>query len=485
MIRRRLTLWNSLILCLVTLILAVAIQSLTSLNLLLSVDSELTQRFERMQPAFKVISEAPELPDSQVLSNPNLEGASSQTFRDKTKALGQSAQDFSMPTIISVDHKDLPFGQNIPWDKSALSRLKDSEKMLSTTLWEDPITKVKSRLRVYTSAQKPEHGVRVIFQIATSLEPIYAESNRLLRLLLVIVPVSWLCAIPIGFWLTNRALAPVFEINRAAEAILLGGLHARLPDKGGDEIATLAGTMNQLLENQAEAFERLERFVGDASHELKSPLTAILATATSPTVSTASREGLIQLLSEIGLSSLHLKNIVDDLLFLAKSNDSALAHPEHFALAALLGEVSDRYVEQYEARVSLEVTDHLEVIGERRLMERAITNLVENAFRHGGENVNVSIKGYSESRFQIIDIFDDGVGIRPEEIPKVTEKFYQSDVARTLSLRTGQTSSGVGLGLAIVNSIISAHKGILEITSEVGKGTWVRIKIPKIASSGS
>ncbi|QKT06558.1 HAMP domain-containing protein [Gordonia sp. X0973] len=252
-------------------------------------------------------------------------------------------------------------------------------------------------------------------------------------------------------YFVGRALAPVDELRRRVDEISGGDLSRRVPVPAtGDEISTLAVTMNRMLTRIEDARTRQVRFVNDASHELNSPLTTIV--------------GLLDLANEKGQpidadtvgsvmlpDALRLQQMVADLLLLARADESGLAlHVAETDLDDIVG----AEVARVTALTDLVVDAHLRparvsVDGEK--VARALRNIVDNAVRHAVTRIAVEMAVDDES--VTVTVADDGPGIPDADKARVLERFVRLDQAR------GRRTGGSGLGLAIVSEIVTAHDG--------------------------
>ncbi|MBB6052442.1 sensor histidine kinase [Armatimonas rosea] len=316
-----------------------------------------------------------------------------------------------------------------------------------------------------------ETNEAVYYQVAESVAPMNEELNRLTRTLLTLIPLALLLAGTCGVFLTGRALAPVRQITDAAARIGVEDLSERMrvPGPGKDEFARLAQTFNGMLERLEAAFERQKRFVADASHELKTPLTVIKANSSlalaDPDLPSDYRETLV----EIDRAADRTSRLVQDLLLLARTDHAQLPLKENEISAAMLfsAAISEAH-KLYPDGATLRQEVSQECFwGDSHLLHRLLLNLLDNALRHTSKEGTVTLSA-QPSGFTVTDT---GEGIPAEHLAHLGERFYRVDSARA------RTGGGTGLGLAISRAIVEAHGGTLEIQSEVGKGTTVRVTL--------
>ena len=268
-----------------------------------------------------------------------------------------------------------------------------------------------------------------------------------------------------------------FTINNPDERYLQAHATALL-NNGGERIGTV------LVFTDITRLKRLERmrrdFVANVSHELKTPITAISGSVeTLADGAIDSREDSRKFLEMIARHSSRLGLLVDDLLSLARLEaeiDRGEIPLERRSVKKVLDAAAQACSQQAaDRRVSLEVEcpDDLQVDLHTSLIEQAITNLVDNAIKYSDFDTAVTIRAYAESDRTVIEVEDRGRGIEPQHLPRLFERFYRVDTAR--SRETG----GTGLGLAIVKHITLAHHGSLDIISTPGRGSTFRLYLPR------
>jgi signal transduction histidine kinase len=327
------------------------------------------------------------------------------------------------------------------------------------------------------------HGrVAAVAENVASLHDVDSALSELARTLLALLPVALILTSLAGAFLTGRAIKPVRNIAKAAETIEATNLDGRLEVEGRDEFATLSRTFNAMLERLdqsfrrlAEAYESQRRFTADASHELKTPLTAIKARVGVALRGTQSPERYAEHLRAIGRSADSMNAIVQDLLLLARSDEGHLPlRPCEVLISAVIDQALLALAAVSRREISVQIEQDLPICLDSDLMARALLNVLGNADRHTPPDGRVSITATcSEPDQLVIEVRDSGTGISPEDLPKVFERFHRADSGRD------RESGGTGLGLAIVKSVVEAHGGQVSITSIVGVGTTVTIRVPR------
>ncbi len=297
--------------------------------------------------------------------------------------------------------------------------------------------------------------------------------DSLRRLLFIGGPIALLLASAAGYALAAAALRPVDAMRRRADTITSAGDAQRLPvPPARDELSDLARTLNAMLDRIDAAAERERRFVADASHELRRPVTSLKAELEVAVRRARSRDELhAALLSAVADADV-LAHLADDLLLLASARDGGLPlRRAPLQVAELLEGVARRFALRAEAArraIVLGPIEPVHVDVDRLRLEQALDNLVDNALRHGGGAVTLAAR----RRDDVLDltVADEGGGLPDAFLQHAFERFRRADDART--------GEGAGLGLAIVEAVAEAHGGAASIRNVDGAGALATISIP-------
>ncbi len=286
----------------------------------------------------------------------------------------------------------------------------------------------------------------------------------------------------VGYTVANLSLAPITELIRGAEAIRERGAsrNARLPiTERLHEVALLARTINEVLDERNTSIEQLQNFTADAAHELRTPLT-VLKGEIEVELRIGAVTGERNALLESNLEEVNrLIAIVQDLLLLAaiesQTEQSPEATDETFDLDSIAGSVISRLTglaTERGVRLEANLDSGLQHKGDAQKFARLVYNVLLNALQYtpAGGSVHVTTETV-ENRLMLL-IRDSGVGIAPEDIPHIFERFYRGDPSRS------RKSGGAGLGLAIAKSIADEAGYVLHIESELGQGTVVTVEFP-------
>jgi signal transduction histidine kinase len=281
----------------------------------------------------------------------------------------------------------------------------------------------------------------------------------------------------VAYLLARKALAPVDALRRSADAITANRLSDRLPvPNPDDELGRLATTVNAMIGRLERSFGEMRRFTADASHELRTPLTAIRleAEAVSDRAGTVAECKVLagSILEECG----RLARLTDQLLALARE-DAGIAdrEPERVDLGGLVGGVADALRAVAEAKQVTMATDLAPgavVKGDPIRLRQLAMNLIDNAIKYTPEGGSVRVAVGPSDRSAVVVVADTGVGIPADHLPRVFDRFYRVDKARSREL------GGTGLGLSIARSIVTAHGGSIELASRPGSGSTATVVLP-------
>ena len=299
-------------------------------------------------------------------------------------------------------------------------------------------------------------GRPALLIVGTNYDHVTEPVSILSRFLAIAVPCVVFALGVLTRWLTGRTLRPVERMRLDMAEITGTSLDRRVQEpKTGDEIDRLAHTMNATLDRLEDAIRRQQRFVADASHELRSPLTRIRSelevdiAQAQPDQPTTTQQSVLE-------ETISLQHLVDDLLHLARSDDAPQEmRSERVDLDDIVFREARRLRERGRVTVDLREVSAIQTIGDADQLARATRNLVENAERHATTTVTITLTE-RDGRARLT-VSDDGDGISVENRQLIFERFTRLDEART------RDAGGTGLGLAIVRDIVERHTGIIDI----------------------
>jgi heavy metal sensor kinase len=279
-----------------------------------------------------------------------------------------------------------------------------------------------------------------------------------------------------GAFLAGRTLKPVDQITGTAQEISESDLSRRIDVKTEDELGRLATTLNKMIARLEVAFKRQRDFTADASHEMRTPLAVIQAESTLTLAKERTIEEYRKSLELISQEVVYMSELLGKLLFLARSD--AGKEPLKFEdvslgdLVSQLGMDMEVLAREKGLNFTLGTVENITLKGDKLKLRQMILNIMANAIRYtpnGGSIFTTLVKQKDQA---IVSVTDTGIGIAPEHLPLLFERFYRVDKARSRS------EGGSGLGLAIAKNIAEVHQGKIEVESEVGKGSTFRLILP-------
>ncbi|HEV3058100.1 MAG TPA: ATP-binding protein [Vicinamibacterales bacterium] len=337
----------------------------------------------------------------------------------------------------------------------------------------------RSRFRAAAAASATDdEGRTYTVQLLEPLDPVDNALAWFARTMALASPVLLVVACGGGYWISGRALSPVDRITRTAQVITAQNLSDRIPIAGaGDELQRLTITLNGMLDRLEGAFERIAQFTADASHELRTPVAFIRTTADvllrRPRNDDEWRDGVREIQSE----SARMTELLDNLLTLARAD----AGSERCVLEPV--DLNDLVAEACRAPAALaqlkgltfaapKSAPTIEVRGDALLLLRLFVILLDNAVKYTSTGGQIVVAVEAGTDAAVVVIRDTGIGMSEEDVPKIFDRFYRSDKARS------RDSGGSGLGLAIARWIVDVHRGSIVVQSRLGAGSEFRVTLP-------
>ncbi|MDQ3627521.1 MAG: ATP-binding protein [Actinomycetota bacterium] len=346
----------------------------------------------------------------------------------------------------------------------------------------EPLTDVLSPLegeqdeRVVVVAERVSTDAgRLTVVVSQDVSDVQESQEALSGVLQAAVPVVVALTGLVAWWLVGRALAPVDAIRAEVQDITADRLDRRVPEPGTrDEVAELARTMNLMLDRLESAQRRQRQLVSDASHELRSPATAILQHAevalSHPDRTTT--EGLARVALVEGR---RLEQLVEQMLWVSRSDEGdAGLRTDPVDLDDLVLEETARLRATSAVRIDTSRVSGGQVVGDVILLRRVVANLLDNAVGHAASVVTVELHEQAGPGGETVRlrVDDDGAGIAPADRERVLERFVRLDEARS------RARGGTGLGLAIVAGVVHAHGGTLQVGESDSAGARFDVLLP-------
>jgi heavy metal sensor kinase len=331
-------------------------------------------------------------------------------------------------------------------------------------------------------------GKTYILVILQSLHPQEEMLEEVTSTFAWVIPIAIMLASVGGYFLARKSLAPVVAMSRQAGRIGAANLHERLAVQNDrDELGHLARSFNSLLDRLSQSFERQQRFMADASHELRTPV-AILRGEAEVALSQQSRslEDYRESLGVLHQEAERLTHIVEDLFTLTRADAGQYPlQPRDFYLDELVGEcVHSARTLALAKKISLNFQEGSEspIHADESLLRRMILNLLDNAIKYTSEGGRVTVTCCRAGEEYVLSITDTGGGIPTDLQPRIFERFFRVDKARS---RAENDGSGAGLGLSISRWIAEAHHGRLDLTRSDSMGSTFTAFLPAAPSSAS
>jgi heavy metal sensor kinase len=326
----------------------------------------------------------------------------------------------------------------------------------------------------------PRHATTYVVVAGSSLEPTDEELEALRDTLGYVVPIALLLAGLGGWALAHRSLAPVVAMVERARRLGAEDLSGRLPVANPrDELGRLAETFNALLGRLESSMQQQRRFMADASHELRTPITTTRTAANVALQQQHRNEDEYRhALAVIEQQATRLSRIVDDLFTLTRADAGTYpVRNQPMYLDEVVGDVvaaarilgSTRNV-----RIDLSSSGPAWFVGDEELIRRMVLNLLHNAVHHSPAETVVRVEVGTIAHGYAIVVADQGPGIPPEHQPHIFERFYRVDASRGRGGRDG----GAGLGLALVRWVAELHSGTITLTSSSDTGSIFTVELP-------
>lgn len=310
-----------------------------------------------------------------------------------------------------------------------------------------------------------------VIAVATPIDKLDDVIEDFVEMFVLFGFILYLIALYLGIRLINQVLAPMKNITETAATISHGDLSQRVAlPMIHDEFYTLAQTFNAMLERIEKGFDRMKLFNANVSHELKTPLTIVRGEAEVALLKKRAPEAYEAVLSSIMKETTSMQRIIEGMLLLSRSDQEALKkNMVPVRLDEILQEVYKKYksfADEKGVGLTISQIEPVEIKAEPQLLKEALSNIIDNAVKYtpNGKNVTVAMRKTNGNIDIIID--DEGIGVDKAVLQKIFDPFWREDVSHSKSV------PGHGLGLPIVQWIVQAHHGSIEIKSEKGHGTF-------------
>jgi heavy metal sensor kinase len=324
---------------------------------------------------------------------------------------------------------------------------------------------------------KIDSGTNELYiQITNKLSGEYTIIGDSIIVLLVLDLIFIIMTIIIGSLTSKKMMKPVHSMTSAVKNISINALDTRLDVSGSmDELKELSETFNNMLDRLQESYERQNQFVSDASHELRTPIAVIQGYANMlDRWGKDDRAVLEESITAIKSESENMKDLVDKLLFLARSDkNTQKIEKENFYINELIDNIiSETKIIDTQHEILCSYNEPIMINADPSLIKQALRIFIDNSIKYTPENGRITISSAISKKQLQVTIEDTGIGISKEDLPHIFDRFYRADKSRT------KQTGGTGLGLAIAKWIIERHKGTIIVESKINAGTKIIINLP-------
>jgi heavy metal sensor kinase len=461
-LRFRLTLWYTILLALMLLTFALVFHGVLARTLSEQVDDTLRSQAEQIVTIFEknINPAAAQLPTAIVLS--------SQVFAQATTSTGELIN--SSPNLGDM---------RLPWPDTTKQQNLAGQAALYT--WQDS----QDTLRILSApVRSPSGEIAAVVHVAQSLTPIRQMLDTVRLALLIGSGIALVLAAVGGAVISGTALRPLNQIAQTASRIARAeDLNQRIEGAyPNDEVGQLAETFNEMMERLQDLFETQQQLVADVSHELRTPLATIQGNVDlMRRVARRDPSMLVESIDAVDAEVARMSRLVRDLLLLAEADAGLSLNLKPVEVDTVLLEVyrQAQIMAGGKVKVRLGHEDQALVQGDADRLKQLLLNLVSNAIAYTPEGGAVTLSLHRRPDGWVrVSVADTGIGIAAEDLPRIFDRFWRVDRART------RKAGGSGLGLSIARSIAEAHGGTLEVESEVGKGSTFEVLLPQLNGSG-
>ena len=334
----------------------------------------------------------------------------------------------------------------------------------------------KHKYHILWSKFEAENDSIYILETAALANDVSEELDRMLYLFLMFIPAGLIITGFAAYFISKAAFKPITSMAETAQNISGENLDKRLElPKANDEVRVLAKTLNGMIERIDSSFKSQKRFVANASHEIKTPLTVIqteLEILEKRIKDTESIESIKNALSEIE----NLTNLTNSLLTVARIDSSQNKLNKDFIrideLLADCAQAMNQAAVKKDIRINLSIEEAVEINADKEKLKSVFLNLIDNAVKYSaaGSSIKLNLNKIHDNKINV-EIIDNGQGIPSAEIPFIFNRFYRSNEIRA-------EISGSGLGLAIAKEVIELHKGEMKVESNPGIKTVFTVVLP-------
>jgi len=380
------------------------------------------------------------------------------------------------PSGYAFSSSNMSYWEDIGVRKTAIENLlRGSSHVFDTVILRDR----QDRVRILYALISPG----IILQVGQSMDDHSRIIEAFKRIFVITMALLIGLAAGVGWFMARRAVSGVETITRTAQSISGGTLEKRVPiESRGNEIDQLAMTFNQMLDRIQTLVTEVKEMSDNIAHDLKSPITRIRGIAEV----TLTNEKSIDEYEGMAASTIEecdrLLDMINTMLMISKTESGVdRLSREEIGVEGLVREACELFepiAEDKGVTLSCHVLNKSHLVGDNRMIQRMLSNLLDNAIKYtpSGGAVSVSVSE-NDKRDVVITVKDTGVGLSPNDLPRIFERFYRCDQSRS--------QPGIGLGLSLARTIARAHGGDVTVTSALNQGSTFTITLPKLIPAQS
>lgn len=408
---------------------------------------------------------------------------SDSTLKNPPTPITNAGVDVNYDTIVRVLNLDDQAIYTSPAFASLPTSIKTARQgyndALAGSSWRDVVrtSDGKTVLMLSVGLVDESHHTFAVLQVGQPAGQLNEIQHTVQISFLLAVPVLLLGAFAGSYGLATRAFRPVRRLTEVAQGIKGGDLHGRVPlPAAHDDVRALAVTFNEMIGQLEKSFTQQRRFVADASHELRTPVAVIRSVTDVALAQDASKEEYANVLRDVNAEAERLSKLINTLLALARADEGHFAlEQETVRLDLLVADAvasAQALADEQGLTLASGTLDAATVRGDTGRLIQVIMSLVDNALTYTPTGGCVTVAVTSSGGHAQLVVTDTGIGIGPDDLPHIFERFYRADPART------RAAGGSGLGLALADEIVRTHGGTISTSSVAGLGSTFTVTLP-------
>ena len=321
-----------------------------------------------------------------------------------------------------------------------------------------------------------EHVILYFFRTITSMKHVFDD---LAYLLLFLDALGIIVGVGAGIFVSRKVLNPIKTMTRMAQGIAFGKMDGRIPiSPANDELTALAKTLNEMLDRLQGGISQQQKFVSDASHELRTPATVIAGYIEVLEKYADDKALFNESVEAIRSEAQNMKSLLENLLFLARVDQKRQKlHKEKFELSNVIDDVMHKMKKVVTTHeIILAENDFAMIFGDITAIRQMIRVFLDNAIKYTPAGGKISVSSKVIGDFIFVKISDTGIGISAENLPRIFNRFFRVDSENLVA-----DAKGSGLGLSIAQLIANSHNIKITVESELGKGTTFTLQIERLS----